>query len=293
MNIVFPGAFAWAVPLFKEALAVAQKWLPRLIQWARQVAALQDRIVKGVPALVEAEAHRIARANGADAGFVLPVIRLPVERERNVNRFLDRVGGGVVPGWALKYLFPGEVAEADRPADRFSASGSRTVHVPGRRGRSSSRTEIHTRTEEDIASGVPDGATQGMLARFQKVLADLRKKPLPRPLVLTPTYAQLQIQSVVWKDAKSIRGRVLLGEGAFPWPGSARGFLALAAAAPKHPRINLWDLPIDPDNLYRTEGWKVVWRRVDLKKLRGAKGPAASLLRKFVGLDKLGDLIQH
>ncbi len=293
LNVLLPGAFAWAVPLFERSLAIAQDWLPRLVAWARAVGRLQDGIVKGTPAAIEAEALRIARANGASVGFVLPVVRLPVEREKNIDRFLDRVGGGVVPAWGLKYLFPGEPAASER-GGLFRKAGSQVVRRH-RKGRSFDETRHQSAGEEDIGVGAQNPRTAGMLARFRQILADIRRKPLPLSLVLTDAYARMRIQSVAWSGADPVRERILLGETFFPWPAAAKGFLTLAATQPRHPRIDANTVQIDPDNLYRTDGWEVAWRSVDLAALRRSSrtGAAGKFLSRLKGVSAVEGLIHH
>ncbi len=78
LNVVFPGLFAWAIPLFHQALTISTDWLPRLFAWARAVGRLQDGIVKGAPAAVEAEAHR----RGVDVHWIHPPQKLVPVAER-------------------------------------------------------------------------------------------------------------------------------------------------------------------------------------------------------------------
>lgn len=288
LNAVFPGLFAWAIPLFHQALTISVDWLPRLFAWARAVGRLQDGIVKAVPAAVEAEAMRIARANGADAGFVAPLPRLPVERETNHDRFFKKVGGGVVPGWALKHLFPAEASASGR-TETYAKGASRVVRGHGRRGRPWERTEHATAGEESLEQGAQDPRARSLLARYRQIMAEVREKPLPLPLVLTPAYTRVQVQAAVWKGSGEARSRVVLGETVFKWPESAPGFLALAATKPRHPKIDPWRIPVDDDNLYRTDGWEVVWRPVDLKVAQKAVriGPLGKVL------DRLEGWIQH
>lgn len=287
LNVVFPGMFAWAVPLFHQALSIAVDWLPRLFAWARAVARLQDGLVKGTPAAVEGEALRIARANGASAGFVAPAPRLPVERETNLDRFFRKVGGGVVPGWALKHLFPAEAQAAGR-TESYSKEASRVVRG-NRKGRAWERTERATAGEADLEMGAQDPRARGLLARYRQIMEEVRRKPLPLPLVLTPAYSRMQAQAAVWTDSSRARSRVVLGETVFKWPGTAEGFLTLAATKPRHPKIDPRRLLVDDDNLYRTDGWEVAWRPVDLKVARQAArmGPFGKLL------DRMEGWIQH
>ncbi len=287
LNAVFPGLFAWAVPFFHQALAIAVDWLPRLFAWARATARLQDGIVKAAPAAVEAEALRIARANGADAGFVAPVPRLPVERETNLDRFFRRLGGGVVPNWALKHLFPAEASASGR-TETYTKGASRVVRGV-RRGRPWERTESASAGEESLEQGAQDPRARTLLARYRQIMAEVRARPLPLPLVLTPAYARMQVQAAVWKGSGEARSRVVLGETVFKWPAGAPGLLALAATKPRHPRIDPRRIPVDDDNLYRTDGWEVAWRPVDLKVARQAvrAGPFGKLL------DRMEGWIQH
>lgn len=286
LNVVLPGAFSWAVPMFHQSLSVAEAWLPRLTAWARAVARLQDGIVREFPAVAEAEAIRIARANGASLGVVAPPPRLPLARETNVDRFLRRVGGGVVPAWALKHLFPAAAGGT------FRRTGTRIIPVR-RHGRSGHAREDVTLGEEDVGlAAAQDPKTAGLYARFKRVLADVRNRPLPLPLVLTGAYGRMELQAAVWTEADAVRRRMALGGRIFPWPAAAKGFLTLAAAEPRHPRIDPLRVAVDPENLYRVDGWEIVWRPVDLAALRRWAG-AGGLLRRAAAVERLGDMIQH
>lgn len=276
LNAAFPGMFAWAVPLFHQSLQTARQWLPRLFSAARRTAAAQDALVRATPALVQAQALRIARANGASAGAVFPLPKLPVERERNFDRFVKRLAGGAVPRWTVKLLFP-EEAGAAGATERYSRSASRVVRTV-HRGRVFDRTESQTIEEDQLEAGAQDPGTRGLLADYRRIMGEVRRTPLPLPLVLNHGLSSVAVQGVAWTEKGGSKGDLR--------------FLTLAATSVRHPRIDprkLWD---DRDNLYVEEGWEIVWRPVDVKRIqRLDKGMVRRILGKEAG--SLDAWIQH
>ena len=251
LNAVFPGAFAWAIPLFQRAVSAAVEWLPKLRAWARRVAAAQDRLVRLVPLLAAGEAERIARANGdAHALALPPAAALPVSRERNPARFLDRVTGGAVPAWASGWLLG--------KGGSFSQSHSRQVEE--------GRTRSSTKTDRDLGQGVEDAATRGKLAAFKRILRDLAKDPWPMPLILDRRYADESLTVASFPSRGAFRAPIW--PEAFPTP---RGYPFVATARPFHPGLPRPGAEDARDNLYLVDGWAAELTPLDLKALRALR----------------------
>ncbi len=258
LNAAFPGAFAWAVPLFAKAVSAAVEWIPRLRSWSERLARAEDRIAKVAPLLAAAEADRIARLDGAAHGLALPpAASLPVSPERNLPRFLDRVTGGAVPAWAAGRLFGGTPGG-------FSESYSREEGEGRFR-----RTRSATKTDADLGEGVSDPATRGKLSRFQRMMKDLSRNPWPLPRVLDRRFRDEALTVAAFPSTEAFRPP--LWEEAFPAP---KAYPFVATARPFHPGLGAEDAR---DNLYLIEGWSAELVPVDLRPLRKLGIPADRL----------------
>lgn len=248
LNAVFPGAFAWAVPLFARAVSTAVDWLPRLRSWSERVAKAEDRLAKTAPLLASAEVLRIAKANGASWALAIPpAASLPVSAERNFPRYLDRITGGAVPAWAAGRLFGsgGEAPEQTHAQDLGEG-----------------KTRSETKTESDIGEGVKDPATRGKLARFKRMMRDFKKNPWPMPRVLDRRFCREALTAAVWSKRGAFRAPIW--PEAFPTP---RSHPFAASARPFHPDLPCPGAEDARDNLYLIDGWRAELTPLDLQAL--------------------------
>lgn len=247
LNAVLPGAFAWAVPLFTQAVTTAAEWLPKLRGWAERLARAEDRVAQTTPALVMLEIDRIARANGAARGLGLPTA-LPLVPEPQPARFAARAAG--VPGWAFGALL-GKGTGISRGAE----AGGRHV----------------TRSEGDIGQGVSDPRARLALGKYRRILADLAKEPWPMPRVLDRRFDTLAVTVAALPPAQAFRAPIWPDR----WTEPAR-LPFVAAARPFHPDLPASGADASPDNLYPVDGWTA-----ELVPVRGRRFPLLdpSLLR--------------
>lgn len=261
LNAVFPGAFAWAVPLFSKAVSAAVEWLPRLRSWSDRLARAEDRLAKVAPLLAAAEVDRIARANGAAHGLALPPASpLPISPEGNLPRFLDRVTGGVVPAWAAGRLF-------GNPSGSFSRS-----HAQEEGSGRFRRTRSATKTDANLGEGVTDPATRGKLSQFQRMMKDLSRNPWPVPRILDRRFRDDTLTVAAFPSSEAFRPP--LWEETFPAP---KTYPFVATARPFHPGLGGPGAEDARDNLYLIEGWSAELVPVDLKPLRKLGLPAEHL----------------
>lgn len=247
LNAVAPGAFAWAVPLFQQAVKSAVEWIPKLRKWSDRLARAEDQVARTAPLLAFAEADRIARADGASRGLLMQALKLPVHPEPSTVRYLDRVTGGAVPAWAFGRLFGGGEGSYSRSHTREEGSG---------RFR---RTRTDTKSDRDIGQGVPDAATRGRLGEFRRIMEGFRKSPWPMPRVLHRGFEADTATVAAFPREGLYRARILPDRFAEPraWP-------FLATARPFHPALG--PEPVDArDNLYLVEGWSAELVPVDMK----------------------------
>ena len=234
LNAVYPGAFAWAIPLFQRALSTAVEWLPKLRNWADRLAKAEDRMAQVIPLMAAGEADRIARANGDARALTLPLAApLPVSPERSPGRFLARVSG--LPGWAIGKLFGG-------------GGGNASVSY----GKA-------TKGEGNVGEGVKDAATQGKLAQFNRIMKDFARNPWPMPRVLDRRYATDSVTVASFPKRGAFRAPI--------WPESfetPRAYPFLATAKPLHPGLDAES----GDNLYLVEGWMAELSPLDAKALK-------------------------
>ena len=236
LNAAFPGAFAWAVPLFQRAVSTAVEWLPRLRQWADRVAKAEDRLAALVPLMAAGEADRIARANGdARALAIPPAAGLPVAPETSPGRFFARVSG--LPGWAIGKLFGGGSA----------SQGYRGV----------------SKGEGNVGEGVKDPATLGKLGRFKELMKGYAKNPWPMPRVLDRRFCSESLTVASWPKRGAFRAPI--------WPesfGTPRGYPFVASARPFHPGLVCPGAEGSGDNLYLIEGWSAELVPLDAKAMK-------------------------
>ncbi len=260
LNAVFPGAFAWAVPLFAQAVRAASEWIPRLRSWADRIAKAEDRLIQVGPLLAAGEANRIARADGAS--FILPwpaAARLPASPEANPARFLDRITGGLVPSWAAGRILG------------TGASGYEQSHSADLGG---GRTKRATKNEGNLGEGVTDQAIKGKLGQFKKMMADFARNPWPMPRVLDKRYCREAFTVASFPPEGAFRAPL--------WPGTFRAprrYPFLATARPFHPDLACPGVEGARDNLYRIEGWGAELVPVD--------GRALYQLERSAGLEKM------
>ncbi len=260
LNAVFPGAFAWAVPLFAQAVRAASEWIPRLRSWADRVAKAEDRLIQTAPFLAVGEAGRIARADGTAYALPFPPAPpLPASPERNQARFLDRVTGGLVPAWAAGRIL-GSGPSGYSQSHSADLGGGRTKHA--------------TKDEGNLGEGVTDQALRGKLGQFKRLLAGFARNPWPMPRVLDRRYCRESVTVASFPPEDAFQAP--LWPDVFPAP---RRFPFLATARPFHPDLTCPGAEEARDNLYLMEGWAAELVPVD--------GRALYQLQRAAGLEKM------
>jgi hypothetical protein len=260
LNVALPGAFSWAIPLFRKALSVANTWIPRLKQWIRQLSKFEKGIARSVPVLAEAEALRIARRNGSSLAAAVPWPGLGLEEDSQEERFFKKLSGGLFPSWALRRIFPqraGPGEEASRTETREEIVGR------DRKGRLLKRNRTASASERDLGKGAP--GSEGAMRRFNRTTEDLARDPLPLPLAWTRGYFERPPLNVCsWLKPEAMKRGLFLHETLLPLPAGSAGILSTAAARPFHPEIASEEIDRSLENLYRVDGWKARLVPVDL-----------------------------
>ncbi|MBI4230795.1 MAG: hypothetical protein HY608_08170 [Planctomycetes bacterium] len=254
ISVVLP-AFAWAVPAFQKALKVARRWIPRLTRWARKLSQAERGIARAAPYLAQAEAIRIARANGATLAVAWPPPTAGVVAEPNRARFLDIVGMGI-PRWAVGRVFPAHRMEPGGEEELVISESGDVDLGRGRDGRTRRETRSATRSSRDLGDAPISRAGKKDLAEFDRMMGRLGRERLPLPLVWTRAGIRREIVVGAWLSPASVEERRGGTFGATGLPSAYPGMVAVAAARPWNPDLEQETIGTDPDNLFVTEGWR-------------------------------------
>ncbi len=255
ISVVLP-AFAWAVPAFQKALKIARQWIPRLTRWARKLSEAERGIARAAPFLAQAEAIRIARANGATLAVAWPLPKLGVVPEPNRARFLDQVGMKI-PRWAVGRVFPAERMEASGEEEDLVVTQSGEVDLGrGRDGRSRRESRSATRSSSNLGDAPIGRAGKRDLAEFDRMMGSFRRERLPLPLVWSRSGIAREVVVGAWRSPASVEERRGATFGATDLPAAYPGMAAVAAARPWNPSLQVDTIQTDPDNLFVLDGWR-------------------------------------